>query len=78
MSPATVEITGIGPVLIKTDLKEIVLVGALSATGDFVNCRIKKVARDKRAAEEAEQVDGCYLKEISAGYFMLIDDDIAE
>lgn len=70
---ATIEITGIGPVEINTDLKEVVLVGALTTSGDPVNCQTKKVSRNQKAAKAAHEVDA-WLKEIKPGYFMLMED----
>lgn len=72
---ATIEITGIGPVEINTELKEVVLVGALTITGDPANCKTKKVSRNQKAAKAAAKVETAYLKEIKPGYFMLIEDD---
>lgn len=71
---ATIEITGIGPVEINTDLKEVVLVGALTISGDPVNCKTKKVSRNQKAAKAAHEVDTVWLKEIKPGYFMLMEE----
>lgn len=74
MTQATIEITGLGPVEINTELAEVVLVGALTVSGDPVNCKTKKVSRNKKAAKLASQVVAAWLKEIKPGYFMLIED----
>lgn len=74
MTQATIEITGIGPVEITTDLDEVFLVGALTISGDPVNCKTKKVSRNQNAAKAAKQVEGAWLKEIKSGYFVLIED----
>jgi hypothetical protein len=74
MTQATIEITGIGPVEITTDLDEVVLVGALTSSGDPVNCKTKKVIRNQKAAKVAKQVEGAWLKEVKPGHFMLIED----
>ena len=73
---ATIMITGLGHVEIDTDLKEVVLVGALTIEGDPVNCKRKKVRRNQRAAKEAAEVRGTWLTEIKhkPGHFMLITD----
>lgn len=74
MTQATIEITGLGPVEINTELAEIVLVGALSISGDPVNCKTKMVSRNQKAAKAASQVETAWLKEIKPGHFMLIED----
>lgn len=74
MTQATIEITGLGPVEITTDLAEVVLVGALTISGAPINCKTKKVSRNQKAAKAAKQVEGAWLKEIKPGYFMLIED----
>lgn len=71
---ATIEITGIGPVGINTDLKEVVLVGALTIGGDPVNCQTRKVSRNQKAAKAAREIDAVYLKEIKAGHFILMEE----
>lgn len=75
MTQATIEIIGIGPVEIKTELKQVTLVGALMPTGDYVNCITKRVKRNKKAAKAAAAVDAVYLKELKHGVFMLIEED---
>ena len=75
MAQATIEIIGIGPVEIKTEFRQITLVGALTINGDYVNCRTKRVMRNKKAAKAAAAVDAVYLKELEPGYFMLIEND---
>ena len=75
MTQATIEIIGIGPVEIETDLKQITLVGALTIEGDYVNCMTKRVMRNKKAAKAAATVDAVYLKELEPGFFMLTEED---
>jgi len=75
MTQATIKITGIGPVEITTELAEVVLVGALTISGDPVNCKTKKVSCNPKAAKLAKQVEGTRLKEIKPGHFMLIEDN---
>lgn len=74
---STIEITGLGPVEITTDLSEVVLVGALTISGDPVNCKTKKVSRNQKAAKAAKRnlFECAWLKEIKPGYFMLIEDN---
>lgn len=74
MTQATIEITGLGPVEINTELNEVILVGALTISGDPVNCKTKKVSRNKKAAKEAAELQGSWLKEIKPGYFMFFED----
>ena len=75
MTQATIEIIGIGPVEIKTELKQITLVGALTTNGDYVNCKTKRVKRNKKAAKAAADVDSVYLNELEPGVFILIEDE---
>lgn len=70
---ATIHITGIGPVAIETDLDEVVLVGALTSLGWPVNCKTKKVSRNKRTAKRAADTDAAWLTEIMPGHFMLFE-----
>jgi hypothetical protein len=74
MTQATIEIAGIGPVEIKTERNEVVLVGAMTISGEPVNCKTKKVTRSQKAAKAAKQVEGAWLKEVKPGHFMLIED----
>lgn len=69
----TIQVLGIGPVEIRTDLDVVQLVGALTVTGDPVNCRAKKVSRSKAAARKAATIDAAQLIEIRRGYFMLVE-----
>ena len=55
---ATIEITGVGPVQINTELKEVRLVRALTASGDYVNVVKKKVSRNQKAAKKAAKKSG--------------------
>jgi hypothetical protein len=74
MTQATINIAGIGPVEIKTDLRTVKLVGEISTFGDFVNVRLYKVLRNKRSAKEAlsTRAWGCaYLTNIREEYFIL-------
>ena len=48
MNKATIEITGLGPVQINTELKEVRLVRAFTVSGDYVNVVKKKVSRNKK------------------------------
>ena len=73
MKKPTIQITGIGPVAVHTELSEIWLVGAITSTGEPVNCQKKKVSKCKKAAAKAALVEGAWLKEIKPGYFMLIE-----
>ena len=72
-SIATIQITGIGPVAVHTELSEIWLVGAITASGEPVNCQKKRVSRSKKNAAQAAKVEGIWLKEVKHGYFMLIE-----
>ena len=72
---ATIEILGLGPVEIKTELLQVTLVGALTINGDYVNCITKRVKRNKKAAKAAAAVDSVYLKALEPGFFMRIEDD---
>jgi hypothetical protein len=72
---STIEITGLGPVEIKTELNEVVLVGALTTSGDPVNCKTKKVSRNQKAANQAAKITTAWLKEVKPGHFMLIEDN---
>lgn len=65
----------LGPVRINTELKEVMLVRALTASGDYVNVVKKKVSRNKKAAEKAALNYRHWLKELEAGYFMLLIDE---
>ena len=78
MTQATIEITGFGPVEITTDLDEVILAGALTISGDPVNCKTMKVSRNQKAAKAAKQVEGAWLKEIKPGHFMLIEDTVGD
>jgi hypothetical protein len=76
LTTATIEVTGIGPVELFTELPEVVLVGALTVSGDLANCKAKKVSRNKKAAQQAKQVEGAWLKEVKPGYFILIEEPL--
>ena len=71
---ATIEITGVGPVRINTELKEVRLVRALTASGDYANVVEKKVSRNQKAAKKAALNYRHGLRELEAGYFMLCED----
>jgi len=74
MTQATINITPVGPVEIKTNEREIVLVGALTIDGTPVNCVTKTVRRNKRDAKRASVYPGFWLKEIKPGYFIIQED----
>lgn len=74
---ATINVTGIGPVEIKTELKEVKLVGALTIDGSYVNVKTKKVSRNQKAAKEASENYAVWLKDLGDGeHFMLIEEEI--
>jgi hypothetical protein len=78
MNKATIEITGLGPVQINTELKEVRLVRAFTVSGDYVNVVKKKVSRNKKTASLAALNRRFWLKELETGYFMLCDEYFLE
>jgi len=75
MTQETISISGIGPVEINTELKEIYLVGRLSSDGSFVNVRPVKVNRNKKLAEEAAQRPHLWTKKLDDNHFMFMKED---
>lgn len=60
MVQATIYITGLGPVEINTDAAAVTLAGALTGRGRPINCKIKKVRRNKKAALAAAAIASKY------------------
>ena len=56
MVQATIYITGLGPVEIYTDAAAVTLAGALTDRGRPINCKTKKVRRNKKAALAAAAI----------------------
>ena len=76
MNQATVSLMGIGSVAVNTDKDYIVLVGAITTSGDYANCKELKVSRNIAAAKAAEKVETIWLKSIDADgqHFMLCEE----
>jgi len=55
MTTAAILVAGIGYVTISTSDNEVRLAGALTATGDPVNTKMKKIFKSRKATEEAAE-----------------------
>lgn len=73
MTQATVNLTGIGPVEIDTELNEIKIVGALAIDGSYVNVKTKKVHRNKKAANQAREIETVWLKKLDDEHFLIVE-----
>lgn len=72
MSAATIELTGIGRVEIKTDANEVMFCGAVTIEGDPVNCVSRRVSRSAKNARAAIKNREYVLSEMRPGYFRLV------
>ena len=72
---ATIELMGIGPLSIDTDLQEIVLLKDFSG-GLYSTSETMKVSRDKRAAKKAANNRRFFVKKLDDGRFELVERDL--
>ena len=71
---ATISVSGIGPVVLDTERKEVKLVGGVAKGGSFVNVKTKRVSRSaaatKRASAAYRKVPS-FLVDLGGGHFKL-------